>query len=82
MADYYTVSANNSAGVEITGGRVGHFSITCSDAYFLGESGVSSGSGVAFSATPAHSFYVTSPDEVYLVLLNDASGTVKVFQNR
>lgn len=83
MADYYTVALNNATGVEITGGRVGHFSVFMpGDSFLLGESGVSTGSGILYQGSTQHSFYVTSPDEVYAILANDPSGTIKVFQNR
>lgn len=46
MAEYYTVALNNTTGVEITGGRVGHFIVAATDGFYLGESTVSSGAGV------------------------------------
>lgn len=83
MSEYYTVSVNNSSGTEITGGRVGNFSIYMpGDSFYIGQSSVNSSDGILFTGGTRHFFNVTSPDSIYVILSNDSSGNIKVFHNR
>ena len=82
MAEVYTVVVDNSTPVEITGGRVGHFTIRGGGEYgslWIGGASlsVSYPGGVSTVVDGIYSYpgvnspvsiYVTSPDEVYAVL--------------
>lgn len=95
MAEVYTVTISNTTPVEITGGRVGHFVARVENYHgslFVGGSDLS----VSYSptvvsnglhpspGTQAFDFYVTSPDEVFAVLVtgSTSSDTMTVFHNR
>lgn len=84
MSEYYTVAVNSSTPVEITGGRVGNFVFGCTENFYLGELDVTSSNGVAHDGglPKVHKLYVTSPDEVYLIISGDPTGTLKVFHCR
>lgn len=80
MSETYTVAVNSSTPVEILDGRVGHFILKCTAGYYIGASDVDSGD-IFLEASVQH-IYVTSPDEVYVLLSGDPTGTLKVFHNR
>lgn len=83
MAEFYTVPLDDTAGAEITGGRVGHFILECTDGYYLGGSGVSNADLLMpGGVVNPFSIYVTSPDEVFAITAVDPSGTMRVFHNR
>lgn len=83
MAEVYTVSSvDNTTPQEITGGRVGSFKIkSSSDDLRVGNNAVTSSTGFVLLQAAVHEFYVTSPDEIYVVS-EGVTTDVVVYHNR
>lgn len=83
MAEVYVLSSvTNASPVELTGGRVGSFKMKSSgDDMHVGDNTVTNSTGALLVASLQHDFYVTSPDEIYIVSAGSTSN-VTVFHNR
>lgn len=88
MAEVYTVVIDKVTPVEITGGRVGQFTVLRENGVFVGASNIDSSGANAvqpFASVDNFAFYVTSPDELYAVMDANAGGstlTLKLLHNR
>jgi hypothetical protein len=83
MAEVYILSSvDSTTPVELTGGRVGSFKIkSSSEDLRVGDVSVTSSTGFVLLFSSVHEFYVTSPDEIYLVS-EGITTNVTVYHNR
>lgn len=83
MAEVYTVSSvDDTTAQEITGGRVGWFKLKAtSEDLRIGDSGVTNSTGFIIPLSAGFEFYVTSPDEIYVVS-EGLTTNVLIYHNR
>ncbi len=85
MAEVYTfTNVDDTTPVEVTGGRVGSFKLYATNQNLrVGDSAVTNSTGLTLvgGGLTYHDFYVTSPDEIYVVGVTGVTDVV-VFHNR